>query len=218
MCGRFNLRLTPAELQEFFDVVRGVPEFRPRYNIAPTQDILYVVQADDGRECKIGPWGIRPVWKPTVPLINARAETVFTSRAFKKSATTRRCLVPVSGFYEWQTIGKVKQPYHITLKSGDPIAFAAFTDETESVCTMTISPNAEMATIHDCMPVILPREAWDTYLDPTVTDPDVIAPLLVPLPDGSLTLEAVDRVVNNARNETPDCLRPAPKELFDGEA
>jgi putative SOS response-associated peptidase YedK len=220
VCGRFNLRLTPAELQEFFDIVRAVPQFAPRYNIAPTQQILYIPPAPDGRECKVGPWGIRPVWKPTVPLINARSETAFESRTFAKLLKTQRCIVPVSGFYEWKTEGKAKRPFHIWLKSGEPMAFAAFHDADGAVCTMTTGPNAEMATIHDRMPVILPRDAWTLYLDPAVTDPEAIRPLLVPLPAGSLTMQAVNPVVNNARNESPDCIasmtdeKPAAGELL----
>jgi putative SOS response-associated peptidase YedK len=209
MCGRFNLRLTPAELSEFFDIVRGVPEFQPRYNIAPTTDILYVVQADDGRECRVGPWGIRSVWKPTVPLINARSETIFDSRTFAKSVKTRRCLVPVSGFYEWRTEGKKKFPFHITLTSGDSIAFAAFTSAEGEVCTVTTAPNAEMAKVHDRMPVILPPDVWEVYLDAELTDPDAIAPLLTSLPDGSLKLVEVSPLVNNVRNQGPELLETA---------
>ena len=133
---------------------------------------------------------------------------------FAKSARERRCIVPVSGFYEWQAVGKQKQPWHIWLKSGDPIAFAGFYDTEGAVCTMTTEPNAEMASIHDRMPVILPKSTWQTYLDPAVTDPNLIEPLLIPLPDGSLTMQAVDKVVSNARNETPDCIKPVAAGLF----
>lgn len=214
MCGRFNLRMSADQLREFFDLFRYPETVPARYNIAPTQPILIVRRTPDGRVCESGPWGIRPSWNPSQTLINARSETIFTSRVFSSSAKRRRCLVPVSGFYEWQAVGKQKQPWHIWLATGDPIAFAGFTDEAGAVCTMTTSPNAEMSQIHDRMPVILPRETWDHYLDPAVTDPDEIAPLLVPLPDGSLTMQAVSRVVSNARNETPDCLKPLPSGLF----
>lgn len=214
MCGRFNLRLSPAELQEFFDLFREVPAFPPRYNIAPTQTVLSIRQTADGRECVAGPWGIRPKWKPTQPLINARSETVFETRAFRKSVRERRCLVPASGFYEWQTLGRKKQPWHIWLASEQPIAFAGFQDSEGAVCMMTTAPNAEMSQIHDRMPVILPPAVWDHYLNPSLTDPAEIAPLLVPLPDESLILQAVGLTVSNARNETPDCIKPAPAGLF----
>jgi putative SOS response-associated peptidase YedK len=96
---------------------------------------------------------------------------------FRGVLKTRRCVVPVSGFYEWRTEGKKKFPFHITLKSGYPIAFAAFTSAEGEVCTVTTAPNAEMATVHDRMPVILPRDVWDVYLDAELTDPDAIAPM-----------------------------------------
>lgn len=207
MCGRYNLRLTSSELQQFFGTV-GAPAVSPRYNIAPPQQILFIHQTDAGRVVDSGPWGIRPSWNPKQNIINARSETVFTSKVFAKSARERRCIVPVSGFYEWQAVGKQKQPWHIWLASGDPIAFAAFTDADGAVCTMTTEPNAEMAQIHDRMPVILPRETWGHFLDPAVTDPEEVQPLLVPLPDGSLTMQAVSKVVSNARNETPECIKP----------
>ena len=214
MCGRFNYRLTAEQTQQFFDLIDRPGPFHVRYNIAPTQPVLFIHQTDRGRVCDVGPWGIRPSWKPTQALINARSETVFTSRVFAKSARERRCIVPVSGFYEWQAVGKQKQPWHIWLKSGDPIAFAGFYDTEGAVCTMTTEPNAEMASIHDRMPVILPKSTWQTYLDPAVTDPNLIEPLLIPLPDGSLTMQAVDKVVSNARNETPDCIKPVAAGLF----
>jgi len=214
MCGRYNLRATPTDIQEYFDLLREPDPFPARYNIAPTQKVLFIHQTDAGRVSDFGPWGFHPDWNPKQNIINARSETVFSSRAFSKSAKQRRCVVPVSGFYEWQAVGKIKQPWHIWLASGELIAFAAMYNDAGEICTMTTTPNAEMASIHDRMPVILPRETWEHYLSPAVVNPDEIAPLLVPLPDGSLTMQAVDRVVSNARNETPDCIKPLDEGLF----
>jgi len=211
MCGRFNLRLTPAELQEFFRLVDAPDDLGIRYNIAPTQPILTIQQREGAPQWVTAAWGLRPSWNPAQLLINARSETVFETRAFAKSIRERRCLVPASGFYEWMTISKEKLPYHITQKSGEPLAFAGFCDREGAVALMTTSPNAEMAEIHDRMPVILTRPVWEHYLDPAVTDPAEITPLLIPLPDDSLSLTPVDPVVNNARNETPDCLRRVPR-------
>lgn len=211
MCGRFNLRLTPAELQEFFRLVDAPDDLGIRYNIAPTQQILTIQQREGTQQWATAAWGLRPSWNPAQLLINARSESVFETRAFSKSIRERRCLVPASGFYEWLTIGKEKFPYHITLRSGEPLTFAGLIDAAGAVALMTTSPNAEMAEIHDRMPVILARPVWEHYLDPAVTDPAEITPLLIPLPDDSLSLTPVDPVVNNARNETPDCLRQAPR-------
>lgn len=214
MADQFNYLLTAEQTQQFYYLIDRPGPFHVRHNIAPTQPILFIHQTDRGRVCNVGPWGIRPSRKPTQTLINARFETVFTSRAFAKSARERRCIVPVSGFYEWQAVGKLKQPWHIWLKSGDPIAFAGFTNEAGEVCTMTTEPSAEIATIHDRMPVILSRPTWENYLDPEMTDPHTIEPLLLPLPDGSLTMQAVSKVVSNARNETPDCIKQVETGLF----
>jgi len=142
-------------------------------------------------------------------LINARAETVFKTSAFSTSVRKRRCLVPASGFYEWNPIGKKKQPWHIWPKSGDPLAFAGMYNTEGAMAMMTTDANAEMQTIHDRMPVILPREVWDQYLDPAIDRPDVIEPLLKPLSEGLLTMQAVNPLVSNARNETPKCIEPA---------
>ena len=209
MCGRYNLRLSGAQLQVFFDLIREPSLLSPRYNIAPSQKIAVIRQTESGRECQTAVWGMRAPWNPSQLLINARAETVFESRAFRSSVLARRCLVPVSGFYEWKAEGRKKAPYHIWLQSGDPIAFAGFVDAEGAVCTMTTSPNAEMAAIHDRMPVILPRSVWELYLDSGIEDPQPLAPLLVPLPDGSLMMQAVNPIVNNARHETPACIEPA---------
>ncbi len=210
MCGRFNLRLTSAELSEFFRVL-DAPDLGIRFNIAPTQPLAFLRESEGRREWAVGPWGFHPVWAKSKSqiLINARAETVLTNRTFSKSARERRCLVPASGFYEWQTVGSAKQPYHITLKTGGPIAFAGIFDHEGALCLMTTAPNAETAEIHDRMPVILPPAVWDHYLDAGVTEPADIEPMLCSLADESLVLTAVSTIVNNARNETPDCIRPA---------
>lgn len=102
MCGRFNLRLKPSELEEFFRVLNA-PDMGFRYNIAPTQPILAIIVRDGQPTWQVAPWGLHPSWSKTL-LINARSETVFEKRAFSKSIRERRCIVPASGFYEWQTI------------------------------------------------------------------------------------------------------------------
>jgi putative SOS response-associated peptidase YedK len=207
MCGRFNLRLTPVELQAFFDLFR-VPEFAPRYNIGPSQPILCVRQAEEGRVAEFRTWGHWNAQPGGRPLINARAETVFTRRSFRRSAQFRRCLIPVQGFYEWEEISKtVRRPYHVFLISGEPMAFAAVYDDVGGVASMTVEPNVEMARIIDRMPVVLPRTAWEQYLDPGVGSAEAIQPLLSPLPDGSLAMYPCDPLVNDVRNETPHCVR-----------
>lgn len=219
MCGRFNLRLTPAELQRFFDLLQ-IPAFLPRFNIAPTQQILTISATPDGRVAIFRRWGLVPSWTKEPgkgpSLINARGDTVFKLPSFRSAVRKSRCLIPMSGFYEWTAEGKQRQPWHIQDKSGDPLAVAGICEHWERAgkatidsCTIvTTDANAEMATLHDRMPVILPQKNWEKWLDPGVSDPEQLAPLLMPLPDGSLVMERVNPLVNNARNETPGCIRP----------
>lgn len=219
MCGRFNLRLSPTELQQFFGLLR-VPDFPPRYNIAPTQQIVTISVSHEGRIGEWRRWGLIPAWAKDPgkgpPLINARSETIFQLPSFRTAIRKRRCLVPMSGFYEWTAAGKQRKPWHIQSVSGEPLALAGIFEEsppgspvpTDSCSIVTTSANAEMARLHDRMPVIVPRALWDVWLDPDLTAPEAIEPLMVPLPDGSLTLGALQPVVNNVRNETPECLTP----------
>ncbi len=129
MCGRFTLGATAATLAAQFDLP-SIPTWTPRYNIAPTQEVLVVLQpfADATREARLHRWGLIPPWAkdPSIRnrLINARAETVATTPAFRQAFTARRCLVLADGFYEWQTEEGRKRPFHMRLRDGRPFAFA----------------------------------------------------------------------------------------------
>ena len=127
MCGRYTLRASPADIREMFALFRD-PEFRPRYNIAPTTQVVAVrlVEPSKVRQADMLRWGLVPFWakdpKAGPPLINARADTVRTKPSFRSAFKARRCLVPMSGFSEWSTIGKAKQPYHVTMCDEKPFA------------------------------------------------------------------------------------------------
>ncbi len=226
MCGRFNIRATPTELQEYFDLLREPDPYPIRYNVAPTQTILAIRQTDEGRVALPHHWGLILSWsdpKKAGRMINARGETVAEKPAYRSAFKKRRCLIPVSGFYEWEQISsKQKQPWHITRQDRDPIAIASLfevcerTDlgHTESCCLITTDPNEVMAQFHDRMPVILGRSDWDVWLDPDVPA-DALQSLIRPCPAEWITAERVNPIVNNARNETPDCIKPADRGLFD---
>jgi putative SOS response-associated peptidase YedK len=160
MCGRFNLRLTPAELQQFFDLLQ-VPDFAPRYNIAPTQQIVTISGTAAGRIGSWRRWGLVPVWSKEpgkgAPLINARSETIFKLSSFRSAIRKRRCLVPMSGFYEWTAgPGKIRQPWHIQAVTGEPLALGGIFEEwhqaghdpIDSCSIVTTTANAEMAAPH----------------------------------------------------------------------
>lgn len=214
LCGRFNLT-SPKDIEErfgFMDWHERRPE--PRFNIAPTQEILTIVQRADGaRAVQTAKWGLVPFWmrdtrsqKPR-PQINARAETARTSPMFRGA---ERCLIPANGFYEW----RAKAPMHIGLRDGGLFAFAGLWlagkhDGPPTATILTCPPNELVATIHNRMPVILRPEDEATWLDPSARDP---WSLLAPLPAELMRAYAVVPLVNKADNEGPELLEPAPVE------
>ena len=221
MCGRFTLRVSPAELVEAFALVRE-PDLAPRYNIAPTQSVAVVRPDTGGRQLSFLHWGLVPSWSKdrsgAARMINARGETAATKPSFRAAFQRRRCLVPADGFYEWKkTGGKTKQPYCMTLRRGGPFAFAGLWDTwkgngeepLESCTIITGEPNELVRAIHDRMPVIIPEEEYDTWLDPQQKDVDTLQRLLVPYPAEEMRAVAVRTVVNNPRVDSPECVEPA---------
>ena len=180
----------------------------PRFNIAPTQEILTIVQRDDGgRAVQAATWGLVPFWmrdKPK-PVINSRAETVGKSPMFRG---TSRCLIPANGFYEW--LDK-QTPMHIGLKDGGLFAFAGLwlpgkRDGLPTATILTTQPNELVTTIHNRMPVILRAEDEAAWLDPATADP---LSLLRPFPAELMRAYAVRPLVNSANNEGPELIEPA---------
>ena len=156
-------------------------------------------------------------------MINARAETLADKNAFKSSFARRRCLIPADGFYEWKKLGPgkkpKKQPMFVRRADGKPIAFAGLwsvwrgpdrdQEPLRSVTIITTTPNRTMADIHDRMPVILPEEAWATWLDRDNDDIGGLSELLVPVADEAITVTPVSTAVNNVRNNGPELIEPA---------
>jgi len=171
MCGRFNLRTNPAAFVAAFDAAppAGSGQLLLRYNIAPTQTILAVRQTGSVREAVPLRWGLIPSWskdaKIGARLINARADTAPDKPSFRSAFKRRRCLVPASGFYEWQGQAGAKQPYHIFPSRGGLMAFAGLWerwqppggdgDAVESCTILTTEANETLRDLHDRMPVIL---------------------------------------------------------------
>lgn len=222
MCGRYTLRVDPADLQEEFGVTAVPAEMTPRYNIAPTQPVAVI--ANNGRnELEFYRWGLIPSWAkdPKIGnrMINARAETLAEKPAFRTAFKKRRCLIPADGFYEWQKMAgsKTKTPMHIRLKSGRPFAFAGLweawrpsDEETLFTCTIiTTTPNSLLESIHDRMPVILKPEAYELWLAQDEQAPEQLSKLLKPYPASLMTASAVSTLVNNPAVDSPDILRAA---------
>ena len=192
----------------------------PRYNIAPGQSVPVLRQVGDGLELVSLRWGLIPFWakdeKIKYRTINARAETVAEKPAYRSSFRRRRCLVPATGFYEWQGAEGRKVPWFFHVKSRPIFAFAGLWDswerEDSRIQTFTIivtDASGPLRRIHDRMPVILPPEAYQTWLAPEGQDPAVLHELLRPWAGGDLEGWMVDRRVNSPRNEGADLVRPA---------
>jgi putative SOS response-associated peptidase YedK len=220
MCGRFTLEKSIGSLGSLFQV-RTVAELPARYNIAPTQPILAVRQSeeDQGLELVALRWGLIPSWAKepgAMPLlINARSETAATKPAFRAALRRRRCLVPADGFYEWQQAGGRKQPFHMRRRDGTPFALAGVWERWEgpegcidSCALLTTSANELMRPIHDRMPVILDPPDYDLWLDPGVQEIELLQSLLRPYPAAAMIAYPVSPVVNNARNDDPQCILP----------
>ena len=227
MCGRFVRRSPLQHVVELFSasLVDARLLAPPRYNIAPTQDVLAVRMRDDGqRTLGLLHWGLIPAWAddPAIGnrMINARAETVSQKPAFRQAFRQRRCLLPADGFYEWKPAGKRKQPYLFHRRDNELFAFAGLWDrwqrdeQTIDSCTiLTTDANAVVRPVHDRMPLIIAPQAYDTWLDPRAT-PDDLAPLLRPVPDDLLAADAVSPRVSNPANDDPHCLEPQTPGLF----
>ena len=224
MCGRYSLTSNISELQGRFGFVMDSPAPLPRYNIAPTQPVLAVVN-DGQRRGELMRWGLVPSWAKDVKIgsrmINAVSETAASKPAFRSAFRRRRCLVLADGFYEWRREGKQRVPMYFTQKSGEPMALAGLWENWKSPegewvrsCTiLTTAANSFVRPIHDRMPVILSAETEPLWLDPLTEEPGTLEPLLLPAPVELLEVREVSTTVNNARSEGPECISPpAPPE------
>jgi len=225
MCGRYVIKAPPDEMREVFGYPEQ-PNFPPRYNVAPTQPIP-VVRIDNGRRSfALLRWGLIPSWvkdpRGFSLLINARAESVVDKPAFKNAMKRRRCLIPADGFYEWKQDGARKRPYFAAAR--ELVAFAGLWEpwmgpngeEVESACIITTTANRALRLLHDRMPVVIPRSAFDMWLDGRV-DAETAAALLVPAPEDTFTAHEVSTAVNRAENDSAALIEPLPPGAADVE-
>jgi putative SOS response-associated peptidase YedK len=207
MCGRYAFNATPAQVAEHFGLA-ACADFVPRFNIPPGTDIPVIRHSPEGqRVLHLLRWGLVPHWAkdPSIgnKLNNARGESVAEKPSFREAFKRRRCLIPASGFYEWGAQGKVKQPYYISLKSGELLAMAGLWESWKSpdgeilrTCAIiTTGPNALMQAIHDRMPVILAPEHWQAWLNAPAEE---VAGLLTPYQADAMRAWPVNRRVSKA--------------------
>jgi|SRR5665213_659933 len=225
MCGRYSVTALPEALRTHFGY-EGQPNFPPRYNIAPAQPIGIVRQVDGKRHFVLVRWGLLPSWvkdpRTFSLLINARGETVMEKPAFRAAMKRRRCLIPATGFYEWQADGDRKRPFYIRAKSGTALAFAGLWEtwtgpngeEVETAAIVTTHANSTLSAIHDRMPVIVPPEAFDLWLDCVNVDALTAGALIRPAPDDLLEAYEISTAVNRTTNDTSKVQEPvAPSEI-----
>jgi putative SOS response-associated peptidase YedK len=223
MCCRYLL-LQPhyREITERLGI--GAPaEFLSRYNIAPGSDIPVVRMKPRtaAREAVALRWGLVPSWTKNdnggPGLVNARAESLAAKPSFRDALQTRRCVIPASGFYEWEAVGRARKPWLFRRRDEQPFGLAGLWESwrapngttLETCAVITTEPNELMRPIHHRMPVMLAPGQLAAWLDPCVTKPETLAPFLRPATAEAMSAVAVSSQVSNVRHEGPECLAPA---------
>jgi putative SOS response-associated peptidase YedK len=226
MCGRYLNKLPPAEIARLFGTRNTLPNYPERYNIAPTDAVLAVRYNSRSGERSLDAlrWGLVPHWAKDLSigsrLINARAETLATTPAFRDAFAGRRCLIPASGFYEWQKTGKTKTPYAIVPTDAPLFAFAGLWENWRDkkagdtapwirTCSIvTGKPNELLAPLHDRMPVILDESAWAAWLGENAAEPGDLLGLLKPYPATAMKAYPVGTRVNSVKNDDAGLIEP----------
>ena len=220
MCGRFTQQRPTSELAEIFDAENLAADDGGHFNVAPTDEAAVIVQHAERRAVVRYRWGLVPHWAEDARIagrtFNARAETLSVTPAFRGAFRRRRCLVPVDSFYEWKREDGVRQPYRILRSDGQPLVLAGLwagrRDPVDGAIRrtftiVTTTANEAIADLHDRMPVILPRDAWATWLDAAGAGIGELHGLLVPNEE-PLDIYPVVRLVNNVRNDGPELVAP----------
>jgi putative SOS response-associated peptidase YedK len=223
MCGRITATFEFSEIRVRWHLDRDLPLYAPRFNIAPEQTsptIPVIVRHQGRNECRFMHWGLIPHWAddPSIGnrMINARAETLTELPSFKLLVDRRRCIIPADGFYEWRKEDRRKVPMWVHLKTREPFAFAGLWDvwrkpdgkKVESFTIITTEPNELIQPIHNRMPVIMRPEDEEQWLDGSRIRFAKAKSLLKPYPDELMDAHDVSPVVNSAKYDSPDCIRP----------
>lgn len=219
MCGRYTLLADELNIRRRFEVPHTIDAYEPSYNIAPGQNVLAVIHDGEKRRAGYLRWGLIPSWskdeKIGYKMINARSETADVKPSFKQLMARKRCLVIADSFYEWKPKSKEKIPQRIQLEDRSLFAFAGLWDKWQSgndvlfTCTLlTKDSNEFMQGIHHRMPIILPKEAESTWIQPSFSSPQEAKQFIQSLEDEHFTAYPVNKYVNNAKNNDTTCIEP----------
>ena len=221
MCGRFSLHTPESRIRKVFDLGQSEPlGLKPRYNIAPSQQVPIIRDTETRREMAMARWGLVPHWskepKTKYSTINARIESVAEKPAYRAPFKHRRCLIPADGFYEWKVVNGHKIPHHIRMRDGDVFALAGLWDrwggegECLDSCSIIVMPaNDVMKSLHERMPVIIAPAHYDLWLDPRVTEKAEIMSYLNSAPSGRLVTYPISPWVNSPKHDDERCIEPA---------
>ena len=220
MCSRYSLTSPPEAVRAYFGY-RDTPNFPPRYNVAPMQDIAVVALDREGvRRFRLMRWGLLPLFvkdpKKFPTLINARSEEVLEKPSFSHAMRFRRCLVPADGFYEWTGPKGKRRPFLLRPRGGQLIAFAGLYErwrdgkgrEFDTVAILTCPANATIAPLHDRMPVVLAPEDFAAWLDVKSTPAESAARLLTPPPDDLFEAIEMHPKINDSKRDEPGIQEP----------
>lgn len=224
MCGRYTLHQKAQALKSYYHLKALPNGLKDNFNVAPGQFMPVILNKDGEPELEMMKWGLVPVWAkdPNIgyKLINARDDTIFSKPVWRNIILRQRCLIPADGFYEWQKVSlagkEQKQPFYIKPKQADLFSFAGVWEtrkdaeglELKTYSIITTSPNKEMKTIHNRMPVILHQEDYASWLEPSLSSKSDIAPFLRPYEDNELEIYKVSKNVNTARNNSAELIYP----------
>ncbi len=218
MCGRFGISFDRGQIEQRFGAKFDAAFFTPRYNAAPSQSLPVILNTEP-KKIQFVAWGLRPAWITKVNkregLINVRAETLREKPTFKSDLQHRRCLVIADSFYEWKKEGKLKTPFRISLKSGEPFTFAGIWEENQdedghplkTFAIITTAANALVVQVHNRMPAILRKESEQTWLNSDVIQENLVS-LLYPYPENLMQMYEVSTRVNRATEDSPEVIKP----------
>ncbi|MBU1054447.1 MAG: SOS response-associated peptidase [Proteobacteria bacterium] len=229
MCGRFA-QFSPLKiLKQKFQIDSVTCEFAPNYNVAPSQEVLAIVKQENENNLEKLHWGLVPIWAKDIStgfhMINARIETISTKPAFKDALKKHRCLIIADGFYEWKGEKGRKQPYYITIASGEPFVFAGLwntwnknKDDAgpayKSCTIITTAASKSISELHDRMPVILSSKYHELWLNPEIQSPKDLDAILHDGMTNEMKYYPVSKQVNFAKNNNPSCVEPITPDNF----